>query len=75
MADYFFYQEDPSYVQRRSDGAFVREGNYEYDAWLAAGGVPDPYVPPPPPPEPTPAERLASAGLTIAELKTLLGIA
>jgi hypothetical protein len=24
----------------------------EYQDWLAAGGVPDPYVPPPPPPDP-----------------------
>jgi hypothetical protein len=27
---------------------------------------------PPPPPEPTPAEKLARAGLTVAELKELL---
>jgi hypothetical protein len=32
----------------------------EYQEWLAAGGVPDPYVPPPdpPPPPPDPNARL-----------------
>lgn len=29
---------------------------------------------PPPPPPPTPEQRLAAAGLTVVELKTLLGL-
>lgn len=29
---------------------------------------------PPPPPPPTPEQKLAAAGLTVAELKTLLGM-
>ena len=29
---------------------------------------------PPPPPPPTPEQKLAAAGLTVAELKTLLGL-
>lgn len=30
---------------------------------------------PPPPPPPTPEQRLAAAGLTVADLKALLGLA
>jgi hypothetical protein len=46
-----------------------------YDVWLAAGGVPGPYVAPSAPPSPTPLEKLTAAGLSVADLKTLLGIA
>jgi len=48
--------------------------NMDYDRYLKSGETAEEYEPPPPPPEPTPAEKLASAGLTVAELKTLLGI-
>lgn len=53
MADYQL--TNTSIVRRTSDGASIPEapGNLdwdEYQAWLAAGGVPDPYVAPPPPP-------------------------
>ena len=52
------------------------EGAYqdEYRAWLEAGNVTVPYVPPPPAPEPTIEEKLASVGLSIDDLKTALGI-
>ena len=66
-------------VIRNVDGAFIPfdpgNGDYrEYLKWLEEGNTPEPYVAPPPPPEPTPAEKLANAGLTVDELKTLLGL-
>jgi hypothetical protein len=50
------------------------DGNPEYDAFLAAGGVAKDYDPPPAAPavELTPAEKLAAAGLTVEDLKALL---
>ena len=46
-----------------------------YLEWLAAGNTPEPAPEPEPVPELTPAEKLAASGLTVEELKTLLGIA
>jgi hypothetical protein len=46
-----------------------------YLAWLEAGNTPEPAPEPEPVPELTPAEKLAASGLTVEELKTLLGIA
>ena len=45
-----------------------------YLAWLEAGNTPEPAPEPQPVPELTPAEKLANAGLTIEELKGLLGL-
>ena len=45
-----------------------------YLAWLEAGNMPEPAPEPEPPVELTPAEKLARSGLTVAELKELLGI-
>ena len=42
--------------------------------WLSEGNTPNPYVPPPEPAPLTPAEKLAAAGLSVDELKELLGI-
>ena len=47
----------------------------QYLAWLEEGNTPDPADPIPEPVELSPAEKLASAGLTVDELKVLLGIA
>lgn len=44
----------------------------DYQAWLAAGNTPEPYVEPEKPPEPTTKEKLAAMGIDLAELKTTL---
>ena len=43
-------------------------------AWLEAGNTPEPAPTPEPPVPLTPAEKLAASGLTVSELKTLLGL-
>ena len=45
-----------------------------YLAWVAEGNTPNPYVPPPEPAPLTPQEKLAAAGLSVTELKELLGL-
>ena len=47
----------------------------QYLIWLSEGNTPTPADPIPEPLELTPQEKLASAGLTVDELKLLLGIA
>ena len=42
--------------------------------WLSEGNTPNPYVPPAPPTPLTPQEKLEAAGLTVDELKELLGL-
>jgi hypothetical protein len=59
MADYQLTASDDTVI-RTADQAFIPNDPanrdwIDYQAWLAAGGVPDPYVPPPEPP-PRPAE-------------------
>jgi hypothetical protein len=46
----------------------------QYLAWLAEGNEPLPAPEPEPIPEPTAAEKLAASGLTVKELKGLLGL-
>jgi hypothetical protein len=51
--------------------------NTDYQAYLARvaeGNTPNPYVPPPEPAPLTPQEKLAAAGLSVTELKELLGL-
>jgi hypothetical protein len=78
MADYQLVTEDAGGpVLRTTDGASIpadpaNRDWIEYQDWLAAGGVPDPYVPPPePPPQPDQdhgetANLRISAGVTAA---------
>ena len=64
-------------ILRLADNAFIPpdEANTDYAAylaWVAAGNTPEPAPEPPAPL--TPAEKLAQSGLTVAELKELLGL-
>jgi hypothetical protein len=66
-------------ILRLADNAFIPPdpANTDYAAyleWVAAGNTPDPAPEPEPPVELTPAEKLAASGLTVAELKGLLGL-
>jgi hypothetical protein len=45
-----------------------------YLEWVEAGNIPEPAPIPEPPVELTPAEKLAASGLTVEELKSLLGL-
>ena len=65
-------------ILRLADNAFIPNdpGNTDYREyldWLADGNTPDPAPEPLPLPPPlTPVEKLAAAGLTVAELRELL---
>jgi hypothetical protein len=66
-------------ILRTTDGAFIPPdpANTDYAAylqWVEQGGTPEPAPAPPAPVELTPAEKLAASGLTVAELKELLGL-
>lgn len=66
-------------IIRDLDGASIppdeANGDYRiYLTWLAEGNMPNPYDAPPPPKPLTAAEKLEAAGLTVDELKELLGL-
>ena len=66
-------------ILRLADNAFIPldPANTDYAAylaWVEEGNTPEPAPIPEPPVELTPAEKLANSGLTIEELKTLLGL-
>jgi hypothetical protein len=66
-------------ILRTTDGAFIPPDPANTDfatylKWFEAGNTPDPAPAPPAPVELTPAEKLARSGLTVAELKELLGL-
>lgn len=68
-----------THIKRLSDGALIpTPSDYpdyqEYLAWLAEGNEPLPAPEPEPVPEPTPEQKLASAGLTVEDLRQLLGL-
>jgi len=66
-------------IIRLADNAHIppNPGNRDYREyldWIDAGNEPEPAPEPPTPVELTPAEKLAASGLTVEELKTLLGL-
>ena len=66
-------------ILRLEDNAFIPQNpaNNDYAAylaWLEEGNTPEPAPEPMPVVEPTAAEKLAAAGLTVDELKELLGL-
>ena len=66
-------------ILRLEDNAFIPPdgGNRdyrEYLAWVEAGNMPEPAPEPPAPPVLTTEQKLEAAGLTVAELKELLGL-
>jgi hypothetical protein len=66
-------------ILRLTDNAFIppdpaNTDFQAYQSWLEEGNEPEPYVAPPEPTPLTPAEKLKAAGLTVEELKTLLGL-
>ena len=66
-------------ILRLADNAFIPPdpANTDYAAylqWVEQGGTPEPAPEPPAPVELTPAEKLAASGLTVDELKELLGL-
>ena len=66
-------------IIRLADNAFIPNdpANTDYARylqWLEEGNTPDPADPEPEPVELTPQEKLANAGLTVDELKALLGL-
>ena len=76
---YTFATAEGTTLKREDDQgniAFVPNDprNRDYAEFLASGATAAPYVAPPAPPEPTAKEKLANAGLTVDELKDLLGL-
>ena len=66
-------------ILRLADNAFIPPdpANTDYAAylqWVEQGNTPEPAPIPEPPVELTPAEKLAASGLTVDELKELLGL-
>lgn len=70
---------ETSSVIRLADMAFIPEDPANpdyvaYQAWLEAGGKPKPVPPRGKPKSLSPKERLEATGLTVEELKQLLGL-
>ncbi len=67
-------------ILRTTDGAFIPPdpANTDYAAyltWLDEGNTPEPAPEPEPAPVLTTEQKLNAAGLTVAELKELFGLA
>ena len=79
MTTYMYQLTTGTTILRLADSAFIPPdpANTDYATyleWVEAGNTPEPAPEPIPPVELTPAEKLARSGLTVAELKELLGI-
>ena len=76
---YTFIDAEETSLKREDDQGNIvwvptDPANRDYAEFLASGTTAAPYVEPPAPPEPTPEEKLARSGLTVDELKGLLGL-
>ena len=76
---YTFANAEETHLKREdSEGniAFVPAdpANRDYAEFLSSGATASPYVAPPEPEPLTAQQKLENAGLTVDELKTLLGI-
>ena len=76
---YTFANAEETSLKREDDQgniAFVPADprNRDYAEFLSSSATAAAYVEPPAPPEPTPGEKLARSGLTVDELKELLGL-
>jgi len=79
--DYSYLDAENTIIRRKDDQGNivyipVSPGNSDYAKFLSSGATAAPYVerPEQTPPEPTPEEKLARSGLTVEELKGLLGL-
>ena len=66
-------------IRRTADNAFIppdpnNRAYVTYLEWVEAGNMPEPAPIVAPPAPLTPAEKLAASGLTVEELKQLLGL-
>ena len=76
---YTFANAEETSLQREDDQGNISwvptdPLNRDYAEFLSSGATAAPYVEPPAPLEPTPEEKLARSGLTVDELKELLGL-
>lgn len=77
--NYKFLNQEQTIVGRIDDDGLMRSNGFtdcwnEYLEWVAQGNTP---LPPDPTPEPEPLtaqQKLEAAGLTVEELKELLGL-
>jgi hypothetical protein len=65
-------------IRTGSDGSSISinpvPNNYLYQDFLESGATAEPFVAPPEPEPLTPEQKLASVGLTVDELRTLLSL-
>ena len=79
MTDAMYQLTSGDCIFRLADNSFIppdpaNTDYQQYLSWLDEGNTPEPAPEPEPIPEPTAAEKLAASGLTVEELKQLLGL-
>ena len=78
MSQYSWANEEHTSLKLEVDGRVLfiptDEGNRHYQEFLRSGETPVEYYAPAPGRQPTAEEKLAAAGLSLDELKGLLGL-